>query len=52
MRKTKLYWVDIYTSKGGWCYRSVYNVDWKGVHELKRQAKLCGEHIEYEVWNG
>lgn len=46
----KLYWVDIYTSKGGHCYRSVYDVDWKGVLELKRQAKLCGEYVTYEVW--
>lgn len=46
----KLYWVNIYTSKGGHCYRSVYDVDWKGVLELKRQAKLCGEYVTYEFW--
>lgn len=48
-RKKKLYWVNIYT-EGGWCYRSVYDVEWKDVLELRRQAKACGEHIDYEVW--
>lgn len=46
----QLYWVDIYTSKGGHCYRSVYDVDWKGVLELKRLAKQCGGFIIYEKW--
>ena len=50
-RKKKLYWVDFYT-EGGWCYRSVYNIDWSGVLECKRLAKELGEYIKYEVWNG
>lgn len=49
MAKKKLYWVDIYTS-GGWCYRSVHSVDWKGVLALRKQARQCGEYIKYEFW--
>lgn len=48
--KKKTYWVDIYTS-GGWCYRSVHGVDWKGVLELRKQARLLGESIKYEAFD-
>lgn len=48
--KKKTYWVDIYTP-GGWCYRSIPGVDWKGVLKLKRQAKILGEHIKCEVFD-
>ena len=49
-KRKKTYWVDIYTS-GGWCYRSVHGVDWQGVLALKRQSKMLGETIKYEVFN-
>ena len=51
-RKTKLYWVDFYYSKDSDIpYRSTYNVPYKEVLRLKREAKANGGRIEYEVFS-
>lgn len=43
----KRYYVKWFTS-GGYNYKDTTNVDWQGVRQMKKTAKMLGEKIEYE----
>ena len=48
VKRTKIYYVRWYLSSG-WNYRDTSECTWKDVLDCKRQAKLLGERIEYEL---